>query len=85
MPLTEIPRWTVARSTSDEASSLANLVGRRPPRQSTLEKNTTIVFPVPLDLLSPLLQGVSSQAMSRNGKRRPEEPSDAPLREEVMV
>jgi regulator of protease activity HflC (stomatin/prohibitin superfamily) len=53
------------------------------------ENNSTIVFPVPLDLLSPFLQGVSqsvsSQAVSRNGKPRPEQPTDAPLHEEVMV
>jgi regulator of protease activity HflC (stomatin/prohibitin superfamily) len=48
------------------------------------ENNTTIVFPVPLDLLSPFLQGVS-RGVSRNGKPRPEEPTDAPLREEVRV
>jgi regulator of protease activity HflC (stomatin/prohibitin superfamily) len=48
------------------------------------ENNTTIVFPVPLDLLSPFLQGVS-QGVSRNGKPRPEEPAKAPLREEVRV
>ena len=48
------------------------------------ENNTTIVFPVPLDLLSPFLQGVS-QSASRNGKRRPEETTDMPLREQVIV
>ena len=48
------------------------------------ENNTTIVFPVPLDLLSPFLQGVS-QSASRNGKQRPVEPTDMPLREQVMV
>src|SRR5438445_845036 len=39
------------------------------------ENNTTIVFPVPLDLLSPFLQGVS-QGVSRNGKPRPQERAD---------
>lgn len=48
------------------------------------ENNTTIVFPVPLDLLSPFLQGVA-QGASRNGKARPEEPTNTPLREEVRV
>ncbi len=48
------------------------------------ENNTTIVFPVPLDLLSPFLQGVS-QGVSRNGKRQPKEPDDALSNEEVMV
>jgi regulator of protease activity HflC (stomatin/prohibitin superfamily) len=48
------------------------------------ENNTTIVFPVPLDLLSPFLQGVSP-GLSRNGKPRPEEPTEAPLREQVMA
>jgi regulator of protease activity HflC (stomatin/prohibitin superfamily) len=48
------------------------------------ENNTTIVFPVPLDLLSPFLQGVS-QGVSRNGKPLPKEPTDAPLREEMTV
>jgi hypothetical protein len=48
------------------------------------ENNTTIVFPVPLDLLSPFLQGVS-QGASRNGKPLPKEPTDAPLREEMTV
>ena len=48
------------------------------------ENNTTIVFPVPLDLLSPFFQGVS-QSASRNGKQRPVEPTDTPLREQVMV
>jgi hypothetical protein len=41
------------------------------------ENNSTIVFPVPLDLLSPFLQG-ASPGVSRNGKPRPEEPADAP-------
>jgi regulator of protease activity HflC (stomatin/prohibitin superfamily) len=49
------------------------------------ENNTTIVFPVPLDLLSPFLQGVSQNAVSRNGKRRPEDPTDVPLRKEVTA
>ncbi len=48
------------------------------------ENNTTIVFPVPLDLLSPFLQGVS-QGASRNGKRQPKESDDALSDEEVMV
>jgi regulator of protease activity HflC (stomatin/prohibitin superfamily) len=48
------------------------------------ENNTTIVFPVPLDLLSPFLQGVSPSA-SRNGKPRPEVPTETPLRKEVTV
>lgn len=46
------------------------------------ENNTTIVFPVPLDLLSPFLQGVSP-GMARNGKPR-QEPTEAPVPEEVM-
>jgi regulator of protease activity HflC (stomatin/prohibitin superfamily) len=41
------------------------------------ENNSTIVFPVPLDLLSPFLQG-ASPGVTRNGKPRPEEPADAP-------
>jgi membrane protease subunit (stomatin/prohibitin family) len=49
------------------------------------ENNTTIVFPVPLDLLSPFLQGVSQNGVQRNGKPRPEEPTGPPLREEVRV
>jgi regulator of protease activity HflC (stomatin/prohibitin superfamily) len=49
------------------------------------ENNSTIVFPVPLDLLSPFLQATSPEAASRNGKRRPEESIEAPLREEVLV
>jgi SPFH domain / Band 7 family len=49
------------------------------------ENNTTIVFPVPLDLLSPFLQGASQNAVSRNGKPRPEEPTDVPIRKEVTV
>jgi regulator of protease activity HflC (stomatin/prohibitin superfamily) len=48
------------------------------------ENNTTIVFPVPLDLLSPFLQGVSP-GVSRNGKLRPEEPTDVMHDDEVMV
>jgi regulator of protease activity HflC (stomatin/prohibitin superfamily) len=48
------------------------------------ENNTTIVFPVPLDLLSPFLQGVSPD-VSRNGKPLPEEPTDAPLRAKVLA
>lgn len=48
------------------------------------ENNTTIVFPVPLDLLSPFLQGVSQNA-SRNGRVRPEEPADRLSNEETMV
>lgn len=48
------------------------------------ENNTTIVFPVPLDLLSPFLQGVS-KSVSRNGKLQPEEPADAMTNEEAMV
>ena len=48
------------------------------------ENNTTIVFPVPLDLLSPFLQGVSPN-VSRNGKPLPEEPTDAPLRAKVLA
>jgi hypothetical protein len=42
------------------------------------------VFPVPLDLLSPFLQGVSPD-VSRNGKPLPEEPTDAPLRAKVLA
>jgi regulator of protease activity HflC (stomatin/prohibitin superfamily) len=49
------------------------------------ENNSTIVFPVPLDLLSPFLQAASPEAVSRNGKRRPEESIEVPLREEVLV
>jgi len=48
------------------------------------ENNTTIVFPVPLDLLSPFLQGASPD-VSRNGKPLPEEPTDAPLRAKVLA
>jgi regulator of protease activity HflC (stomatin/prohibitin superfamily) len=48
------------------------------------ENNTTIVFPVPLDLLSPFLQGVSPD-VSRNGKPLAEEPTDAPLRAKVLA
>jgi regulator of protease activity HflC (stomatin/prohibitin superfamily) len=48
------------------------------------ENNTTIVFPVPLDLLSPFLQGVA-QGVSRNGKARPKTPVDAASDEDVMV
>jgi regulator of protease activity HflC (stomatin/prohibitin superfamily) len=48
------------------------------------ENNTTIVFPVPLDLLSPFLQGVSPD-VSRNGKPLPEEPTDAPLRAKALA
>jgi regulator of protease activity HflC (stomatin/prohibitin superfamily) len=48
------------------------------------ENNTTIVFPVPLDLLSPFLQGLSPD-VSRNGKPLPEEPTDAPLRQKVLA
>jgi regulator of protease activity HflC (stomatin/prohibitin superfamily) len=42
------------------------------------ENNSTIVFPIPLDLLSPFLQG-PSQGVSRNGQPRAEQPPDAPL------
>jgi regulator of protease activity HflC (stomatin/prohibitin superfamily) len=48
------------------------------------ENNTTIVFPVPLDLLSPFLQGVS-QGVSRNGKPRPQERADVLNDDEAMV
>jgi regulator of protease activity HflC (stomatin/prohibitin superfamily) len=48
------------------------------------ENNSTIVFPLPLELLSPFLQGVS-QGVSRNGKPLPKEAPDAPHRAEVMV
>jgi hypothetical protein len=48
------------------------------------ENNTTIVFPVPLDLLSPFLQRVPPP-VSRNGTSRPKEAFDALSDEEVMV
>lgn len=44
------------------------------------ENSTTIVFPVPIDLFS-----VFQQAVSQNGKPRPQDPTDEPHRKEAIV
>ncbi len=46
------------------------------------ENNSTIVFPLPLDLLSPFLQG-ASHIVSHNGKPLPDQPVAGPPREKV--
>jgi regulator of protease activity HflC (stomatin/prohibitin superfamily) len=45
------------------------------------ENNSTIVFPMPIELLSPFLKGVSRNGKSRAGRPRSAEPLDAPLGE----
>jgi hypothetical protein len=48
------------------------------------ESNSTIVFPMPIELLSPFLQSASSNGESHRVKPRSEDRADVPLREGVL-
>jgi regulator of protease activity HflC (stomatin/prohibitin superfamily) len=48
------------------------------------ESNSTIVFPMPIELLSPFLQSASSNGESHRVKPRSEDREDVPLREAAL-